>query len=544
MSDEFFTKCIDTSLSEGKNLPEARKQLISTNIVILAEGAQLVVQIHEFVVVLVAEARKHPRVPKAPLETGRYLLRQQDNSNLGKIRALLEYMCVLTDEGDVFTLDEWKGLGMPKFQGRLILHDYQELWRETRNTKRSGSGTGLSKELRPPRRPNDGTTDVDMTDVADQQTVSPVGACTTSQDTAGINISTILGGETKETSADDRLKGALAQVKGSLAQVKDSLQSIGTASSPLNLLIYPPRATPAKNPMPPSSQNPPSSSSQIQVEAGAPTVNFIPTSKIFAAAEPNKSSSKGKERFGTISVQEFLNEESPRSSNFHTRQERNDQLLTRIAELHREELHVRDDIDALVVKSRLEEIRFGRRIAEAGICAKARVNGGESNPGFGITDDPSNSPVDWEGFRKVTRELRDFQDDARKTELRLTDKAMRIAEEKTYLIQRRNRIRQIESEPVTTPSFTTSEERSSGNEGSTAPSSVSDSSAPGQGIPPVKARTGHPEMSAGHELLRGLIPWATQFQETSTEGTSPVFTGAEQNQTKPKKKPPRKKKRW
>lgn len=536
MSDEFFTKCIDTSLSDGKNLPEARKPLISTNIVILDEGVKLVVRIQKFIVALVAEARKHPRVPKAPLETGRYLPEQQDNSNLGKIRALLEYTCVLTNEGEIFTLDEWKDSGMPKFQGRLILHDYQEFWRETRNTKRSGSSTGLGKELRPPKRLNDGTTDVDMTDVADQQTVSPVGACTTPQDTAGINISTILSGKTKETSANDKLKENLAQVNG-------ALQSIGTASLPLDLLIYPSRATPAKNSMTKSSQNPPNSSSRIQAEADALVINSIPTSKIFAAAEPNKLSSKGKERFGTISVQEFLNEESPRLSNFHTRQERSDQLLTRIVELHQEELHVRDDIDALVVKSRLEEIRFGRRIAEAGICAKARVNGGELNPGFGITDDLANSPVDWEEFRKVTRELRDFQDDARKAELRLTDKATRIAEEKTYLIQRRKRIK---SEPVTTPSFTTSEERSSGNEGnegSTAPSSVSGSSAPGQGIfLPVKARRAHPEMSAGHELLRGLIPWAMQSQETSIEDTSPVFT--EQSQTKPKKKPPRKKKRW
>lgn len=498
---------------------------------------KLVVQIQKFIVVLAAEARKHPRVTKAPLETRRYLPRNQDNSNLGKITALLKYMCVLTNEGDIFTLDEWKGSGMPKFQGRFILHDYQEFWRETRNLKRSGSGTGLDGELRPPKKLNDGTTDVDMTDVADQQTVSPVGACTAPQDTADINIDTMLSGETKEISANDKLKENLAQVNG-------SLQSMGTASSPLNLLIYPPRATPAKDPMPPSSQTPLSPSNQIQAEASAPNVNFMPTSEIFTAAEPKKLSSKGKGRFGTISVQEFLNEELPRSSSFNTKQERNDQLLTRIVELYQEELHVRDDIDALVVKSRLEEARFGRRIAEAGICAKARVNSGESNSGFGITNDLANSPVNWEEFRKVTKELRDFQDDARKAELRLTDKATRIAEEKTYLIQRRKRMTQTESEPVTTPSFTTSEERSSGNEGSTAPSSVSGSSAPGQGIPPPVKAIAHPEMSAGHELLRGLIPWATQFQETLAESTFPVFTGTEPNQTKPKRKPPRKRKRW
>lgn len=527
------------------------KQFLITNTTILDERVKLVVEIEKFIVALVAEAKKHSWVPK-PLSKTKRFLAKEDSSTLGKITALLEHTCVLTNEGNFITLDEWKDSGMPKFQGRFILQDYRDVWKEGHTTKNLESGTPLGGELRPPKNLNQSTTDVDMVDVADQQAVSPVGAFTTPQATANINSSTIISGKTKKASVNDKSKE-------NLALVNSALQSKGTISSPPNSLISPPsekRAPSAKNPMPPQSlsQNQLSPSTQLQAEAGVPNVNLTPTSEISAAATSNKLSSKGKKkRFETTSVQDFLNEakigqeKSTRASNSDAKQERNDLLLIRITELHQEELQVRDDIEALFMKSKLEEAKFERRITGAGICAKAGVNGGESNSGLGITDDLTNSPVDWEEFRRVTRELRDFQDDTRRAELKLTDKAIRIAEEKKHLIQRRKKMKQTESESVTTRSITTSEERSLGNEDSTAPSSVSGSSAPRQGIPPptgVVARTAHPETSVGHELLRGLIPWATQIQEIPTESTHTVSTETGANQTKSKRKPSRRKKRW
>lgn len=543
MSDVFFTKCIDTSLSDGKNILKAWKQFSSTNIVMSDERRKIVVEIQKFIVGLVAEAKKHCWVPKASSEVGRFQPRQ-DSSTLEKITALLEYMCVLTSEGIFITLDEWKSSGMPKFQGRFILQDYRDAWKETSDAKKSDNVTGPSSELQTPRKLDDRITDIDITDVAGQQTVSPVGTRKTQQVAVVLNSGTTPRGNANEKAKESPADG---KPKENLALVNRSLQPIGTVSSSLDLLIsHPPEAS-ARNPIPPQSspeQMPSSPSSQIQAEA---SVNIAATSDIIEVAAPNTPSGKGKrKRFVTPSVQDFLKEwkigqevQSLRASNFDTKQARNDPLMTRIVELNQEELHVRDDIDDLVVKSKLEEKNFERRIAEARMCDKAGVNDREFNSEFGIGN-LANSPVNWEEFRKVTRELRDFQDNTRQTELRLADKATRIAEEKLYLIQRRKKMSQMERELDTTPSVTTSED-------STAPSSVSGSLAPRRGIPlpaGVETRNAQPEMSVGYELLRGLIPWATQFQETPTENLSPLLTEQGSNQTKSKKKPARKRKHW
>lgn len=528
------------SLSDGKNLLKAWKQSPSANIVIPDERGKLVVEIQKFIVELVAEAKKHC-LAKASPEVGRFLPRQ-DSSTLEKLTALLEYMCVLTSEGNFITLDEWKNSGMPKFQGRFILQDYRDAWKEIRDAKKSDNGTGFNGELQPPKELDDRTTDVNMTDVVGQQTVPHAGARKTQQVAAALNASTAPSGKAKEPSASDK-------PKENLALVSSSLQSMGAASSPSNLptphLSERP-AVSASNPMPPQSSPKQKSSSpntQIPAEVAASGVNIMAISEICEAATPDTPSGRGKrKRFVTPSVQDFLKEwkitqevQALRTSGFESKQERNDPLLLRIVELNQEELHVRDDIDALFVKSKLEEKNFERRIAGARICARPSVNNQESNSE--LADDMANSPVDWEEFRKVTRELRDFQDNTRQTELRLADKATRIAEEKQYLIQRRKRMSQIESELDTTPSVTMSE-------GSTAPSSVSGSSASRQPPARVETRTTHPEMSVGYELLRGLIPWATQFQETPTDSMSSVLTETGSNQTKSKKRPARKRKHW
>lgn len=520
----------------------------------------MLVDIQKFIMVLVEEAKKHCWVPKPSPPAGRYLRRQKDSSTLGKITELLEYMGVLTDEGQFITLDEWKGLGMPKFRGRFILQDYQDAWKETYGEKGLDNGTGLSRELQPPRKLDDRTTDVDMPDVAGRQAASPVETCAAPQVTAAINIHIPPGGEAgekpKEGPANDKLKGNLVVGNG-------SLQPIETGNSPPKLPISTlpeMSAAPAKHmpSQPPPGQQPSSPSNQIQAEANVMSASLKPTSDVFEVAAPILSSKGKRKRFVATSVPEFLRESkigqeihSLQTSSFDPkRQERNDPFLMRIAELNQEELHVRDDIDALVVKSKLEEKKFERRIAGVRIGAKSSVNGGESNTGLEPVEDLASSPINWEEFRKVTRELRDFQDDTRRAELRLADKATRIAEEKKYLIQRRTRMRQMGSEPGTTPSITTSEERSLGNEDSTAPtsapSSVSGSSAPRLNIPlPIReARTAYPEMSVGHELLRALIPWATSFQETQTENASSVFTETGPNQTKSKKRPVRRKRHW
>lgn len=544
MSDVFFTKCINASLSDGKNILKAWKQFSNTNIIMPDERRKLVVEIQKFIVVLVAEAKKHCWVPKASSEVGRFQPRQ-DSSTLEKITALLEYMCVLTSEGIFITLDEWKSSGMPKFQGRFILQDYRDAWKETSDARKSDNVAGPSGELQTARKLDNRITDIDLTDVADQQTVSPVGTRKTQQVAAVLNSGTTPRGNANEKAKESHADG---KPKENLALVNRFLQPMATVSSSLGLLIsHPPEAS-VKNPIPPQSspeQIPSSPSSQIQAEA---SVKIAATSDMIEAAAPNTPSGKGKrKRFVTPSVQDFLKEwnigqevQSLRTSNFDTKQTRIDPLMTRIVELNQEELHIRDDIDDLVVKSKLEEKNFERRIAEAKMCDKASVNGREFNSEFGIGDDLANSPVNWEEFRKVTRELRDFQDNTRQTELRLADKATRIAEEKLYLIQRRKRMSQIESELDTTPSVTTSED-------STAPSSVSGSLAPRQRIPlpaGVETRNTQPEMSVGYELLRGLIPWAMQFQETPTENLSPLLTEPGPNQTKSKKKPARKRKHW
>lgn len=509
----------------------------SANIVMPDERGKLVVEIQKFIVELVAEAKKHC-LAKASPEVGRFLPRQ-DSSTLEKLTALLEYMCVLTSDGNFITLDEWKSSGMPKFQGRFILQDYRDAWKETRDAKKSDNGISFSGEPQPPRKLDGGTTDINMTDVVDQQTVPDAGVRKTQQVAAALNDSTAPSGKAEESSASDK-------PKENLALVSSSLQSMGATSSSSNLLtphLSERPTAPASNPMPSQSssgQNSSSPSTQIPAGAGASGVNIMAISEICEVAAPDTPSGKGKrKRFVTPSVQDFLKEwkiaqevQSLQTSDFESKQERSDPLLSRIAELNQEELHVRDDIDALVIKSKLEEKDFERRIAGARICARPSVRNQELN-----SDDMASSPVDWEEFRKVTRELRDFQDNTRQTELRLADKATRIAEEKRYLIQRRKRMSQMESELDTTPSVTMSE-------GSTAPSSVSGSSASRQ--PPARVETGttHPEISVGYELLRGLIPWATQFQETPTDSMSSVLTETGPNQTKSKKKPARKRKHW
>lgn len=460
----------------------------------------------------------------------------------------------MTDDGKVITLDEWKDCGMSKSKGRFILPEYLEVWKETQDTTILDSGTAtINGELQPLERV-DGRTDVSacMVDVGGKRPISSVATSMEPLSTAAISSNTVPNQEEKEKGfpVNDKQEEDLAFVNGFLQPASSSARSQTFSEKPE-------LSTKDAIPQSQADQKPSSPSNQIQAEADASVLNFMPTLDVLEAAAASPVSGRGKRKaFTTLTVEDFLKESrvdqekpSQRGSSFSTgRQGGNDQLRARIVELNREELRVRDDIDALAARSKLEETELGRRIKGARVGVQGNVDDGEFDSELGAA---ASSPIDWEGFRKATRELRDFQDDTRREELRLADKAARIAEEKQYLIERRKRIRRMESELDTTSSSATSEERSSDGGGSTAPTSaspsVSGSSAAEQEISPpvsVRARTTYPELSVGHELLRALIPWAMQLQETPAESVPPVSTETGPQLTKLKKKPSRKKKHW
>lgn len=469
---------------------------------------------------------------------------------------------VLTDEGEIITFDGWKNSGRPKFEGIVVLSGYPEAWEKALNTESLDGDTSLSRGRLLGVAGDKTKHEIDTANVVDQHTASSPEAPAKPRGTTPVDRNSE---PCEEEQAEIKDHPTTDNLKENLDLADDPSQPVGNiTSSPMPQKLPPPErpASPAKSPIPQSrlGQKPSSPSNQIQAEADASVTNFKRASKPFSPFQVSiptpfyKGSGKGKRKaFVAPTVEDFLNEsrvvqelQSPLGPGLNPRQEKNDPLLARIVDLNQQELRVQDDIDALAAKSKLKEIEFERRIAGARVGAKASIDDGDFELGPGVS-----SQVDWEGFRKATKELMDFQDETRREELRLADKAARIAEEKQYLIERRKRSRRMESESETTPSLTASEDRSLDNGGSTAPSSapssVSGSSAAREEIPPsidVGAKAIHPEMSIGHELLQALIPWAKQLQETTTENTPPAFTEAGANQTKSKKKPIRKKKHW
>lgn len=517
-------------------------------------------KIQSYIGQLVVEAKKYPRAPKEPrvLDTRRYLENEQNTTTLeGKIAALLKHMGVLTDGGTIITLDGWKNSGRTKFEGRLILPDYSDVWRETQSKNKPDEQTGPNTESQPPNQSGEGAGGV-VADVDGGRAVSPANTPTKPQTSLAVSSCTVPSCKAQQKANEPSANG---KPKENDALINGSLQPLDTASSyfkqKLPLLSENPTfSAQVAIPQPQDGLNPSNSSDQAREKAATSTANSVITSSVSGTLVPASISGKRKRKtLAAPTVEDFIESEASqemqfkRTSNFSRKQqERNITLSARIIELDAQELRVREEIDAVAAEAKIKEIEFEQRIVKARSGIEAGATQGE---GFGSTSElgkgPARSLVNWSEYRQATKELRDFQDDIRRKELRLADRAVSIAEEKQFLLECRKSWRQIKCEEAASSSRT-SEERSVGSTAPTsAPSSVSGSLDENQSVPPpgeMPVRVPYPEMSMGHELLRALVPWATQLQDITTESTSPVPPESGSVQTKSKKRPNRRRKNW